>query len=225
MKAFLRCAVWLLLVAQTGYAGEALRGMVTVDAEPVWVALPGDESFEQQGEYPLSQRNTRLSALTAAIGYFSGMIYGWEFEYAVGEKTRNVAEIFDWTPLGELPFGDVRMTPDNAAQQRSIYRLWADYEMDPVQTARRGAWLGGQLRTLRARGRAGLDEDQQTALRNAAKQAVRSLVRGMERERPRIVRGRIALVKFPVITIADGEWTATAQFFIDIQDIEKYRGY
>jgi hypothetical protein len=153
------------------------------------------------------------------------MIYGWEFEYAVGEKARNLADGFEWTPLGELPFGDVRMTPADSAQEGAFYRLWADYEMDSSQAARRGAWMGGQLRALHTRGSAGLDKDQQDALRDAAKQAVRSLVRGIERERPKTVRGRIALAKFPIITIASGEWAASAQFFIEIQEIEKYMGY
>jgi hypothetical protein len=223
MKFFLWCATWLLLAVQTGYTQETLRGMVMVNSEPVWVTLADEADSAQRGKYPLSQRNTRLVALAAAIGYFSGMIYGWEYEYAVGEKARNVEDGFEWTPLGELPFADVRMTPADSVQEGAIYRLWADYDLDTAQAARRGAWTGGQLRSMHARGRAGLEEEQHDALRDAAKQAVRSLVRGIERERPRTVRGRIALAKFPVITIADGEWTASVQFFVEIREIEKYQ--
>jgi hypothetical protein len=225
MSVLVWCAAWLLFAGQTGYAQETLRGMVTVNAEPVWAVLSGEDDSASKAPYPLSRRDTRLTALNAAIGYFSGMIYGWEYTYAVGEKARNVEDGFDWVPLGELPFGDARMTPTDFSQEEAIYRLWADYEMDNAQAARRGAWTGGQLRTLNARGRAELGQDQQDALRDAAKQAVRSVARGIERERPRIVRGRIALAKFPVITIADGEWAASAQFFIEIQEIQKYQGY
>jgi hypothetical protein len=225
MKFFLWCAAWLLLDVQTGYTQEALRGMVMVNSEPVWETLADEAGSAQRGKYPLSRRDTRLAALAAAIGYFSGMIYGWEYEYAVGEKARNVEDGFEWTLLGELPFADVRMTPADSVQEGTIYRLWSDYDLDTAQTARRGAWMGGQLRSMHARGRAGLDEEQHDALRDAAKQAVRSLVRGIERERPRTIRGRIALAKFPFITIADGEWTASAQFFVEIREIEKYQGY
>jgi hypothetical protein len=224
MKFFLWCALCLVVAGEAGFAQDVLRGMVTVDSEPVWVALPGEEGT---GEYPLSPRNTQLAALSEAIEYFSGMIYGWEFEYEAGEKARNVADAFDWTPLGELPFGDVRMTPDTSISmwEGAIFRLWADYELDESQAARRGTWLGGQLRMINARGRAGLSEDRQNALRDAAKQAARSLLRGNERERPKTVRGRIALAEFPMVTLTDGEWSATAQFFIEIREIQKYKGY
>ncbi|MDR1229957.1 MAG: hypothetical protein LBK61_01005 [Spirochaetaceae bacterium] len=224
MKFFWWCVLGLLVV-RTGFGQSVLRGMVTVDAEPVWVVPPAGDDSAQGGRYPLSRRDVRLEALSAAIGYFSGMIYGWEFEYVVGEKARNVEDGFEWRLLGELPFGDVRMTPADSVVEGAIYRLWADYELDAAQSARRGAWTGGQLRVLNARGGAGLDEDQQVAFRVAAQQAVRSLVRGIERERPKVVRGRIALAKFPVITIADGEWAASAQFFVEIREIEKYKGY
>jgi hypothetical protein len=214
-----------LLVAQAGRGQEALRGMVTVNPEPVWTAMAERDGSAERGKYPLSRRDMRLEALAAASGYFSGMIYGWEYTYAVGEKARNVEDGFEWRPLGELPFGDARMTSADSAEEGAIYRLWADYELDGAQAARRGAWMGDQLRALNARGSAGLDKEQQDALRDAAKQAVRSLVRGIERERPRVVHGRIALAKFPVITIAGGEWAASAQFFVEIREIEKYKGY
>jgi hypothetical protein len=225
MKVLFRCAAVLLLAAWTGYAQDVLRGVVSVHLEPVWTALPGDNETGQAGKYPLSPRDAQLEALSEAIGYFSGMVYGWEFEYEVGEKTRNLADVFDWTPLGELPFGDARMVPTDSQSGESMLRLWADYEMDASQTARRETWLGGQLRTIQARGKAGLDTGQQNALRDAAKQAVRSLVRGIERERPKTIRGRIALAEFPLITIAAGEWTASAKFFVEIREIQKYKGY
>ncbi|MDR0639240.1 MAG: hypothetical protein LBG27_10160 [Spirochaetaceae bacterium] len=225
INVFLWCTVGLLAVSGAGYAQDVLRGMVTVDSEPVWAALPGNESSGQTGTYPLSWRDAQLAALSGAMDFFSGMIYGWEFEYEVGEKARNVEEAFDWMPLGELSFGDMRMRPDDSDREGSILRLWADYEMDAAQTARRGAWLSGQLRVINARGRAGLNEDGRNSLRDAAKQAVRSLVRGRERERPKTVRGRIALAEFPAVTLMDGEWSASAKFFVEIREIQKYKGY
>jgi hypothetical protein len=225
VNVFLWCAVVLSAVSPNAYTQNVLRGMVTVDSEPVWTVFPGEEGDGQTGTYPLSPRETRLEALSRAIGFFSGMIYGWEFEYEIGEKARNAGESFVWTPLGELSFGDLRMTPDSSAREGSILRLWADYEMDAAQTARRNAWLGGQLRGINARGRAGLDEDRRDSLRDAARQAVRSLVRGGERERPKTVYGRIALAEFPVITLTDGEWSASAKFFIEIREIQKHIGY
>jgi hypothetical protein len=223
MWGFLRCCVILLLAARAGYAQEMLRGRVTVDAEPVWVTLARND--DAKPEYPLSEPSIQRAALSAAIGYFSGMVYGWAFEYEVGEKARNLADAFEWTPLGELPFGDARMLPSDSVREGSLFHLWADYEMDASQTARRNAWLGGQLRQVNARGRAGLRDTQQDALREAAKQAARSLVRGIERERPKSVRGRIALAAFPVITLAEGEWVASAKFFIEIQEVRKFHGY
>jgi hypothetical protein len=161
------------------------------------------------------------------------MIYGWEFEYEPAAPARGRNEYFSWNPAGELSNGGISLTsprlkPDMLRYERegSLLRLWTDYELDAVEARRRNVWKSGQLRMLNARGRASLDTDEAEAgaraLEDAAKNAVRSLARGLERERPKTVRGRAALAAFPIVTIAHGEWAAQAQFFIEIREIESY---
>ena len=219
MRLVLFLTLWLYASGLSAGA-ETLRGMVTVETEPVWT---GRES----GAYPLTMTEAREAALSGAALYFAGMIYGWDFEYDPAGRLRGGPEHFDWQPAGTIP-AEPPLVPDMPGFERdgSLLRLWVDYEPGPAETGRRNAWKTGQLRTLTARGRAGLDGTEPqaaaAALQDAARNAVRSLARGAERELPRTIRGRMALAGFPVVTIAHGEWAALARFYIDIGEIEPF---
>jgi hypothetical protein len=208
----------LLMVAYTAAAEDALQGMVPIDSEPVW-------AVESGAAYPLSRQDSRRAALFEAAAWFTGMVYGWQFDYEPGDRTREIEEVFDWMPLGELAADDPRITLAAVKYEGSIIRFQANYEMDAAQTARRAAWKGGQIRTMKAQGQSDLEQNRQEALKDAAKHTIRTMVRGSERERPKAIRGRIALAEFPVITISGGSWAATAKFFVEIQEIQKFKGY
>jgi hypothetical protein len=208
----------LLMIACAAAAEEAPQGLVWVDSEPVWAAALG-------ASYPLSRQDSRQAALSEAAAWFSGMVYGWRFEYEPGDRARGIEELFDWTPLGELAADDPRITLTAATHEGSIIRFQANYEADAAQASRRATWKGGQIRAMESQGRSVLEQSRQEALKDAAKRMIHAMARGSERERPKAISGRIALAAFPVIAIGGGTWTATARFFIEIQDIQKFKGY
>jgi hypothetical protein len=64
-----------------------------------------------------------------------------------------------------------------------------------------------------------------TALEDAARAAVRSLLRGSERNRPKHARGYIALDSFPVYRLSSGRWQVSARFKIEITALIPFSAY
>jgi hypothetical protein len=63
------------------------------------------------------------------------------------------------------------------------------------------------------------------SLEDAARVAIRAMLRGSERNRPKEAKGFIALAAFPVYGIDAGRWTAFARFRVDAAEIIPFAAY
>ncbi|MDR1950413.1 MAG: hypothetical protein LBQ38_13565, partial [Spirochaetaceae bacterium] len=62
-------------------------------------------------------------------------------------------------------------------------------------------------------------------LEDAARAAVRAVLRGSERNRPKEARGFIGLAAFPDYFMDSGHWAASARFRIEITEIIPFAAY
>jgi hypothetical protein len=62
-------------------------------------------------------------------------------------------------------------------------------------------------------------------LEDAARAAIRAMLRGSERNRPKEATGFIALAAFPVFGIDSGRWTAFARFRVDVTEVVPFGAY
>ena len=62
-------------------------------------------------------------------------------------------------------------------------------------------------------------EVRRLALEDSARAAVRAMLQGSERNRPRQVTGYISLERFPAYWIDSGRWATRARFRVDIIEI------
>jgi hypothetical protein len=231
------CALTLFL--QVDAAAQMLRGSVEVEREQVYAVDAGVP-------YPLDGAGVKRIALENAAALFGAMIYGWDFEYCPGDKARGTSEYIILTPQGHIDAADKRLSPGEAAVKNGIYTLWANYEMSAAQARRfsshktvsiqTDALAGGSFpRTVNTKGRAPLDgpcfvtEDGITTspvLEDAAKNAVRGILRASERNKPRLVRGALFLDGgFPLFTISQGSWTCSAAFLVTVTELLTYSAY
>jgi hypothetical protein len=208
-------------------AQEVLRGQVRVDLEPVY------------GEYvdvvyPLDRTSAHRRALEESALVYGAMIYGWAFEYQVGERARGITEAFELSPLGTIPFGDPGLLVTDAQVRDMRLYLWTDYRLTETQKRRLRFWKSGSIKTAQAIGYGPLGNPvemaqgisiKKTALEDAARAAVRDMLRGSERNRPKEVRGYIGLADFPSYWMDAGRWTASARFRVDIQEIIPFGVY
>jgi hypothetical protein len=198
-------------------AQEVLRGEVWVELEPAYESLAGQSS-------PLDADTARRRVLEEAAFLFAGMIYGWSFDYDIGEVVRNSAEKIDLHPLGTILFGDAGLyVTDAYVQHRRLY-IWADYRLSSEQSRRFQYWKSGTVMSIQANGHSQLTS-KQTALEDAARAGIRAVLRDKERNRPKEVHGYISLATFPHYRIDSGEWFVSARFRMEITDVIPFGAY
>ena len=205
---------------------QALRGEVWVELEPIY----GGHIDE---EYPLDADAARRRALEEAALYFSGMIYGWSFHYDVGEKARRVPETFELTPVASIPPGDPGLRATDAETRDVRVRLWTDYHLSEAQQRRLKVWRAGTVRSAQALGYGPLGWPEssdwltvkKTALEDAARAAIRAMLQGNERNRPKEAAGFICLASFPHYYIDGGRWAASARFRAQVTEIIPFAAY
>ena len=204
-----------------------LRGQVQVELEPVYGAYV-------DVEYPLSHDSAYRRALQEAALFFSAQIYGWSFYYDVGERARFIAEEIELTPLGEIRWGDPRLFVTHADFSNYVLSVWMNYRPSDIQRMRLDMWKKGNIRSAQAIGYGPLggpaDADdwfriKKTALEDSARAAIRAMLQGSERNRPKEVTGFISLQSFPSFFMDSGRWAAAARFRVEIGEIIPFAAY
>ncbi|MDR1929076.1 MAG: hypothetical protein LBQ44_00465 [Treponema sp.] len=207
---------------------EALRGELSIDLEPIFGFQSGsgvdsNTTITIDEKYPPVPEEARRRALDEAARLFGGMIYGWSFRYDVGEKARGIEERLELIPLGTVAGDDPNMAVTDAAIGEGRLRLWFDYRTSAAQRRRLVMWKSGSLRSAQAWGRSPAGKF--AALEDAARAALRAVLRGSERNRPREVRGAISLAAFPPFRNEKGQWAVPARFYVEIGAITPFAAY
>jgi hypothetical protein len=205
-----------------GLAGkELLRSEFWAESYPV----------AETGEaWPVSPDEARGRIRDEAAWVFGGMIWGFEFAYTPYDKTRALQERFDITPIGTLDPGELALAPGaspaadragSAGELRSfvefrpgaaLVSLMEGYANEP--------WKGGQ-----GTGRADMNmgvKGRRAAYVDGLRAAVRSLLQGLEPNKPRLVRGRVAFVRPPSMAIIDGYYTARVRVRVMVIEVIPY---
>jgi len=219
-------------------AQDVLRGEVRIELEPTF-------GFYVDEEYPLDTEAAYRRALQEAALLFSAQIYGWSFHYDVGERARGIQEILDLNPLGEIRWGDPRLYVTQANFQNwelqvtthrfaSFLSAWMDYRPTDAQRRRLEMWQKGNIRPAQAVGYSDLGGSaenptwlsiKKNALEDSARAALRAMLQGSERNRPKEVTGFISLESFPLFYMSSGRQAAHARFRVEITEIIPFSAY
>ncbi|MDR2629479.1 MAG: hypothetical protein LBC60_00995 [Spirochaetaceae bacterium] len=217
----------IFLKGGSPYAQEVLRGEVRVDLEPVYAP------FVEVPQPPDIQGAHRRALEEAAL-FYSAMIYGWSFYYDIGEKARGIAEVFELTPEGAIEWGDGGLYATDAQVRNNCLYLYTDYRLNEAQKRRVSTWKSGTIRSAQATGHGPLGGPvemsdwitiKSSALEDAARTAVRAILRGSERNRPKEGRGFISLAAFPRYWIDGAQWAVSARFRVEITEIVPFAAY
>jgi hypothetical protein len=221
------CALVFSAITTALCAQEPLRGQVWVELEP----MPGQYA-DAPGQ--LDIQSIRRRALEEASLFFSCMIYGWSFHYDIGERARNIDEKLELTPQGSIAWGDPGLGATDAGLQDNRFYMWADFRPNAAQERWLKIWKTGTIRTAQATGHGPLGgaveisdwrSIKQAALEDAARAAIRAMLRAGERNRPKAVDGFISLSAFPSFYMDAGQLAAVGRFRVNITGIIPFVAY
>jgi hypothetical protein len=219
---FAACLASSLAAQDSAYTGpdkSLLRAEFWADLAPV----PGVGD-----EWPVSDATARSRLLDEAAWAYSGLIWGFDFEYAPYDKARNIAERFVLTPLGSLK-------PDSlsfAAGSRKVAsdQLWSFVEYKPpaalvelMESYMQDPWKGSQ-----GVGKADMNlgvKGRRAAYEDALRLAVRAYLQGLEPNKPRLVRGRVVFERPPTMALMGGYYTAQVRARVMVLEIQRYTLY
>jgi hypothetical protein len=202
-----------------------LRAEFWAESEPVEI-LPA-EITDTAPKVTVPEEVVR-SLLEEGRRVFSGMIWGFEFRYVPYDKARGVAEELEILPLGEIPWGDPRLGTGPTRLTGTQLRAYLEYRPDPSAAARKAAWENATYQSAQGRGSAPLAggrEARRTALDQAAKEALRELLRPVEKNKPREIRGVLAYDGSPRIVITGGTYTAILRIRVKVAEVRRYTVY
>jgi hypothetical protein len=209
------------------YSQTTLRGEIAIELEPIYGLYVEDK-------YPIDKDEAYRRALEEAALYFSAQVYGWSFDYEVGEKARAIPEKMDLEPEGKVEWGDPKLRVTQAEFRQRILHTWMDYRPAMIQERRLAGWKSGTIRKAQAVGFGGFGgadkvrswyDIKKAALEDAARAAVRGMLRGSERNRPKRAKGFIALESFPRFFMDSGRWACSARFYVDIKELIPFSAY
>ena len=194
-----------------------------MDMEPIY-------GFVVDESYPLDNATAYRRALEEAAMFFSAQIYGWSFHYDIGERARGIAEEFELTPLGEIRWGDPGLFVTHSRFENSFLSAWMDYRPTEAQRRRLEVWQKGNIRTAQGIGYGPVEISdwlgiKKKALEDSARAAVRAMLQGSERNRPKEATGFISLLSFPVYWMDADRWATQARFRVEIKEIIPFAAY
>ena len=201
-----------LVLGATGNSGEDgyLSGQFWWEADPFIGEL--ESSFTLEDGLPLM--------LDEARWVFAGMIFGFDLLYHPPDPGRQVEELFELQPLGEVPWGDPSLKVLNAWPVENRFRADLEYRLSDYQRRLRLIWESAVLPSAGGQGSYTLFEGMEgrrKALERGVLQAVRSHFQARTRNRPRAIRGRVVLAEVPYVLIREGQYVSRVRIRMDLE--------
>jgi hypothetical protein len=166
-----------------------------------------------------------VDILELARSWFSGMIYGFEFEYTPSDEARRVSEYFSLAPVYQIPWGDPSLeylgySEENEKIQMAFRYFTRDYERSRLRGWRSVALanIQGQASTRDRTDLASREE----SFDEAVKQALRNYFRAVVPNKPRLITGTIALLEMPRSYADGGMVHTTVRIAIDVGEIQPW---
>jgi len=190
---------------------------------PVWIYLePVPGTFSE----PPAEKNPPIEEINEIARFIlSGMAAGWSFSYVPSDRRRNVQEEFTLSPVLPLQEADPRFSMDSLTPAYPRLTCWAQLTVDEAIARRLRYW--DSIRFLPGKGRgsgertaesAGIQE----AYTNAVLNAVRTIARGMEKNKPKEITGEVLLREGPRLFADEGRFVAEVRVLVNVREIVPY---
>jgi hypothetical protein len=198
---------------------ELLRAEFWADLEPV--AGVGDE-------WPVSAETARKRVLEEAAWVYGGMIWGFEFRYTPFDKTRAIPERFDLQPIGSLQADTLSFAAGAKPSSMNELRSYVECRPEPSLVSLMGSYARDPWKGCQGIGKADMNlgiKGRRAAYEDGLRAALRSLLQGLEPNKPRLVRGRVVFDRPPSMSIQGGYYTAQLRARAMLIEVLPYKVY
>ncbi len=214
-----------------------IQGIFTADS----FSPPAPEGFAEVSDptwKPLYTAKELAEAVFAEASWvFSGIIWGFSFEYTPSDKARKVTESFVLKPRGTITRGSSGLRILETNLERGTLLVNILYYPTTTELSELLAWKQASYKI--AQGRAyspafppiiaiqAEDRVQAriTAMGEAVKEAIRGYARGITYNKPKIIRGTCSLTEQPSVIITSGQYLAQVKIYLQISEIVSYGSY
>lgn len=194
---------------------------------PVWVYLetvPGNLPTDT-----LAQKKPPVQEIGELARFLmGGMLYGWKFTYTPSDKARKVEEYFTLDPIKEISRDDPRFSITELTPAYPKLNCWANFTLDDSTQRWELYWGSVLFKNANGRGK-GERKAEIDGVRNAymeaVKDAVRSHARGLEKNKPKEIRGEVLLRDNPRLFADQGWFVADIKVLINIQELTPYTSF
>lgn len=188
-------------------------------------AVPGIDEYQKDDLNALPVSKIKQTAPFI----LSGMVYGWNFDYTPYDKSRKVAEYFDFSEIQKFSKDEISKINYKTpwVEKQRLY-AWIEYERTQSQQMLYNSWKSVNYRNIKGVGYAPLSEGFegiQKACGEALKNAVRSFERKHIKTKPKEIIGKALVSKPPVIGIDAGRYMVTLDFFMESDRIIEYKTF
>ena len=167
----------------------------------------------------MRERNAVHSLLEDARWTFSAMIYGLDVVWTPPASSRGVEEVLEISSVALIPRGDPGLTATGVNRENGFIFVLLEYHPGDAQQARLRGWRGQSYPAGSGSGTVSIyhETPRRAAMEEAVKQALGRWLRAREYNRPKEIRGRVALACFPRIGRSGGGMKADVSIKIDLK--------
>jgi hypothetical protein len=188
-----------------------------------WMELADPPGLSASSPAVVDNAATRLVEEAAFV--FSGQLWGFSFDWTPSDRARKIAESFDLLSARKIERGDPRLIPEASRVEEGRLLAYVSWRASPGELALLASYAREPWKNAQGLGRGdygrGL-EGRRLAYEEAARAAIRELLRSLEPNKPRRVRGRLVLSAVPRIAVVDGAYLVQARFRIEVTEIYRY---
>lgn len=191
----------------------------------VWAdvdAYPGlaDANDYEDFEYPIKCIKETAPFL------INGMVYGWEFSYTPSDKTRGVEEYFEVSEIVPEEVVRKKIKYSSPWIDDNLFRCWVDFDRDEYQVRDYYRWNSINNPLITGRGYGDLRDGFQgivDASKDALKNAIRDYFRGVIKNKPKEIRGKVLIKGEPSLGVDAGRYVFNLDFFLECGKIVEYK--
>ncbi len=193
---------------------------------PLWAELdanPASEDAADTAAEPFNYSVKRVKAISEFL--INGMACGWTFAYTPSDKLRNVSEQLELDEINTAASYGGTVVYSKPWIENNHVNVWVELERTPQMVWNYNLWERITQQTVHGRGRGKIArgfEGITDAARDAVKDALRTHYRGIIKNKPKEIRGKLLIRKAPLLGLDAGHYTLELDFFLETDKIVKY---